>query len=147
MRAAIYARIACATEERILSQSATLRSYAAKNGAEVVEEFTDDGYSGLRLDRPGLERMRRLAAQGGFDVLLTSGPDRLARKHELLAVILEELKGLGIKTVFVDDGGDNVIADNPLGPGRAGRWPELEQAKVSDSEKSVVLALGQETAR
>jgi short-subunit dehydrogenase involved in D-alanine esterification of teichoic acids len=54
MRAAIYARVTCATKERILSQSGTLRSHAAKNAIEVIEEFTDDGYSGLRLDRPGL---------------------------------------------------------------------------------------------
>lgn len=130
MRAATYARNACATQEKILSQSGTLHSYAAKNGMEVVEQFADDGYSGLHLDRPGLEQLRSLAARGGFDVLLTSGPDRLARKHHLLVVILEELKGFGVKTVFVDTV-DPVTADNPMPlSGRVGR-------KVG--EKSVVL--------
>jgi len=138
MRATIYARSACAAQEKILSQLGTLRSYAAKNGIEVVEQLGDDGYSGLQLDRPGLEQMRSLAVQGGFDVLLTSGPDRLARKHELLVVLLEELKGFGVKTVFVD-GVDDVTADNLLlQPSGAVRWHESEEAKVS--EKSVVLA-------
>jgi site-specific DNA recombinase len=137
MRAATYTRSACATQEKILSQSGILRSYAAKNGIEVVEQFADDGYSGLKLDRPGLEQMRSLAAQGGFDVLLTSGPDRLARKHELLVVILEELKGFGVETVFVD-GVDHVTADNPLRqPNGVVHWPEFEEARIS--EKSVVL--------
>jgi site-specific DNA recombinase len=145
MRAAIYARSACATQEKILSQTGTLRSYAAKNGIEVVEQFADDGYSGLRLDRPGLERMRHFAEQGGFDVLLTAGPDRLARNHELLAVIMEELKGFGIETVFVD-GVDHAAADNlVLLPGSRGSGGRARAGQ--GSEKSVVLAGGQETAR
>jgi site-specific DNA recombinase len=124
MRAAIYARTACAERMRILQQSETLRSYAANNGAEVVREFVDDGYSGIRMDRPGLEQMRRRAAQGAFDVLLTSGPDRLARNPELLDAILEELRGFGVSTLFVD-GLDAVDADaEPLLLGRAVPSPE-----------------------
>ena len=112
MRAAIYARVASATPERILTQLEALRAYAAENGMEVIEEFTDDGYSGLGLDRPGLDRMRRLAARRGFDVLLSSGPDRLARKLELLAAFFEELERFAVKTVFVDGGGG--AGDVPL---------------------------------
>jgi len=113
-----------------MSQSRVLCSYAATNGIEVVEQFSDDGYSGLHLDRPSLERMRSLAAQGGFDVLLTCGPDRLARKHKLLVVILEELKCFGVKTVFVD-GIDPVTADDPM--------PLSSRADHKVSERSVVL--------
>lgn len=113
MLAAIYARVASAAPERILAQLEALRAYAAENGMEVIEEFTDDGYSGLQLDRPGLDRMRRLAARRSFDVLLTSGPDRLARKLELLTALFEELERFAVKTVFVD-GGDDVAGDDPL---------------------------------
>jgi hypothetical protein len=106
MRAAIYTRTACEAKKEIQSQLESSRSYAAEHGMEVVDEFIDDGYGGLRLVRPGLQRLRKSAAQGGFDVLLTSGLDRLARQPELLFVILEELKGFGIKVVF----GDGVVA-------------------------------------
>ena len=33
---------------------------------QVVEEFTDEGYSGARLDRPALDRLRDLAEQSGM---------------------------------------------------------------------------------
>jgi site-specific DNA recombinase len=56
--------------------------------------------SGLRLDRPGLERMRDLAEQRGFDVLLSCGPDRLARNPALLALLLEELERYGVRAMF-----------------------------------------------
>jgi predicted site-specific integrase-resolvase len=102
MRAAIYTRTACEAKEEIQSQLENSRSYAAEHGMEAVDEFIDDGCSGLRLVRPGLQRLHKSAAQGRFDVLLTSGPDRLVRQPELLIAILEELKGFGIKIVFVD---------------------------------------------
>src|SRR5205809_194997 len=67
-RAAVYARVACATQQAkhaTMSQLEALRDHAASSGMKIVEEFTDEGYSGLRLDRPGLERMRDLAERRG----------------------------------------------------------------------------------
>ena len=113
MRAALYTRVASANQETkhaIVSQLETLRNYAASHGLEIIEEFTDEGCSGLRLDRPGLDRMRGLAERFGFDVLLTCGPDRLARSFGLQALIIEELKRLGVRTIFLDRG----PADEPL---------------------------------
>src|SRR5947199_4005452 len=86
MRVAIYAGVSSERQEKehtIRSQLEALRVYAAKNGMEVVEEFTDEGYSGARLDRPALDRMRDLAERHGFEVLLTYCTDRLARKFVL----------------------------------------------------------------
>ena len=77
---------------------------------EVVEEFTDEGYSGARLDRPALDRMRDLAERRGFEVLLTYCTDRLARKFVLQALILDELERFGVKTIFLEGG----AADDPL---------------------------------
>jgi site-specific DNA recombinase len=113
MRAAAYARVACATRQTnhvIVSQLEALRDHAASHGMKIIEEFTDEGYSGLRLDRPGLGRMRDLAERRGFDVLLTCGPDRLARSPALHVLIIEELERCGVRTIFLDRG----PADDPL---------------------------------
>lgn len=113
MRAAIYARVACATQQTkhaIVSQLEALKDHAASNGMKIIEEFTDEGYSGRRLDRPGLDRVRDLAERRGFDVLLTCGPDRLARSFALHAFIIEELRRCGVRTIFLDRG----PADDPL---------------------------------
>ena len=76
-----------------------MRNYSAHNGMEIVEEFTDEGYSGARLDRPALDRMRDLAERRGFDGVLTHCADRLARKFVLQALILEEMERFGVKTI------------------------------------------------
>ena len=65
--AAIYARVSSEQqrEERtIASQTAALLEFAKSHDLEVPQEwvFEDDGFSGATLERPGLERMRDLAA-------------------------------------------------------------------------------------
>src|SRR5215471_13492464 len=134
MRAAIYARVSSERQEKehtIGSQVEALRAYAAKNGMEVIEEFTDEGYSGARLDRPALDRMRDLAERRGFEVLLTYCTDRLARKFVLQALILDELERFGVKTMFIEGG----AADDPLSKLMhqiTGAVAEFERAKITE---------------
>lgn len=116
MRAALYARIACTTpqpKQAMVSQLQALRDHAARRGMKIIDEFTDEGYSGLRPDRPGLKRMRDLAEQRGFDVLLSCGPDRLARNPGLLVRLIGELERHGVRTTF-----PNVADDLALGVAR-----------------------------
>jgi site-specific DNA recombinase len=134
MRAAIYARVSSERQEKehtVGSQLEALRAYAAKNGMEIVEEFIDEGYSGARLDRPALDRMRDLAERRGFEVLLTYCTDRLARKFVLQALILDELERLGVKTIFFEGG----AADDPLSKLMhqiTGAVAEFERAKIAE---------------
>ena len=134
MRAAIYARVSSERQEKehtIGSQVDALRAYVAKNGMDVVEEFTDEGYSGARLDRPALDRMRDLAERHGFEVLLSYCTDRLARKFVLQALILDELERFGVKTMFIEGG----AADDPLSKLMhqiTGAVAEFERAKITE---------------
>src|SRR5437588_589169 len=70
--AAIYARVSSdkqKEENTIASQTAALTAFAAEQGYAVPTEwiFEDEGYSGASLIRPGLERVRDLAAEGELD--------------------------------------------------------------------------------
>jgi hypothetical protein len=73
--AALYARVSSEAQEKdqtIASQLAAWRQAAQARGYQVPPEweFVDDGYSGARVDRPGLERLRDLAAEGAFAAVL-----------------------------------------------------------------------------
>jgi DNA invertase Pin-like site-specific DNA recombinase len=137
MRVAIYARVSSERQEKehtIGSQLEALRNYAAQNGMEIVEEFTDEGYSGARLDRPALDRMRDLAERRGFEALLTYCTDRLARKFVLQALILEEMERFGVKTIFLEGG----AADDPLSKLMhqiTGAVAEFERAKIVERNR------------
>jgi site-specific DNA recombinase len=100
----------------------------------IVEEFTDEGYSGARLDRPALDRMRDLAERRGFEVLLTYCTDRLARKFVLQALILEELERFGVKAIFLEGG----AVDDPLSKLMhqiTGAVAEFERAKITERNR------------
>jgi site-specific DNA recombinase len=104
--AALYARVSSQQQEErgtIGSQVAALQEYAAEHDYLVPEEwiFQDEGYSGALLVRPGLERLRDLAAQGELDVVLVYSPDRLARKYAYQVLLVEEFGRSGVEVVFL----------------------------------------------
>ena len=68
--------------------------------AEYV--FCDEGFSGARLDRPALDRLRDLAAEGAFAAVLIYAPDRLARQYAYQVVVLDELIRTGCQVVFLN---------------------------------------------
>src|SRR6516162_5322082 len=60
-KAALYARVSTDAQQKegtIESQLVELRKQVAAAGHELVEEYIDDGYTGVVLDRPALNRMR-----------------------------------------------------------------------------------------
>jgi site-specific DNA recombinase len=79
-----------------------LRTRAAQDGHQVVAEFLDDGYSGTRLDRPGLDALRDGAEAGQFDLVLCLTPDRLARSYGYQFLVLEEFARHGVRIMFTD---------------------------------------------
>jgi site-specific DNA recombinase len=66
--------------------------------------FVDENYSGSRLDRPGLDRLRDLASEGAFEAVLVCSPDRLARQYAYQFVVVEELQRAGCEVVFLNHG-------------------------------------------
>ena len=114
MRAAVYARVSTprqGREQTMESQLSALREWASEKGYELPTEniYVDEGYSGSRLDRPGLDALRDGAEDGSFDVIAILSPDRLARKYAYQVLLLEEFKRAGCEVVFLD----RPISDDP----------------------------------
>src|ERR1700733_6498907 len=104
--AAIYARVSSDKQREdstIASQTAALIEFSRSRGYQVPAEwvFEDEGYSGASLVRPGLERLRDLAAEGQIEAVLVHAPDRLSRKYAYQVLLIEELSRHGVETIFV----------------------------------------------
>jgi len=104
--AAIYARVSSdkqKEEHTIASQTAGLIAFAQDNGYSVPPEwvFEDEGYSGASLVRPGLEKIRDLAAEGQIEAVLIHSPDRLSRKYAYQVLLIEEFSKSGVEAVFL----------------------------------------------
>lgn len=105
VRVGIYARVSSDAQEArgtIGSQLETLRTRVAAEGDDLVGEFVDDGYSGARLDRPGLDALRDAAEAGSIEVVWCLSPDRLARSYAYQILILEELARYNVSVRFAD---------------------------------------------
>ena len=106
MRVAIYARVSTERQERqqtIDSQLDALRSWVASND-HILDEthvFRDEGYSGARLDRPGLDALRDVVRDGAVERVAVLSPDRLARRYAYQVVLLEEFRKAGCEVVFL----------------------------------------------
>ena len=103
--AAIYARVSSDKQREqntIASQTAALIAFAREQQFEVAPEwvFEDDGYSGASLIRPGLERVRDLAAEGLIQAILVYAPDRLSRRYAHQILLIEEFARAGVDTLF-----------------------------------------------
>ena len=104
--AALYARVSSEKqkeEQTIGSQTEALKEYAQANGYMVVPEwiFQDEGYSGAILNRPDLERLRDLAAEGQIETILVYSPDRLSRRYAYQVLLMEQFARHGVETVFI----------------------------------------------
>lgn len=104
--AAIYARVSSdkqKEENTIASQTAALRAFARQQGFSVPDEWVieGEGFSGASLIRPGLEKVRDLAAERQIDAVLVYSPDRLSRKYAYQVLLMEEFARYDVETVFI----------------------------------------------
>jgi DNA invertase Pin-like site-specific DNA recombinase len=78
--AAIYCRTAT-TGSTISTQLQACQGFAWLHGYEVPEAYVclDEGYSGLRLERPGLQRLRGLIRTRAIQAVIVSDLARLSR--------------------------------------------------------------------
>ncbi len=114
-RAVLYARVSTEEQARsgysLAQQLEALRDYATREGYEVLEEISDPAESGAYLERPGLDRVKELAAAGGVAVVLAQDADRISREpwhYEYLKLLLRDH---GAELRALDEGTDG----SPMG--------------------------------
>ena len=108
MEVALYVRVSTTRQQQtqtIEQQLARLREYVATQPEwHLAEEhiYRDDGYSGAKLNRPGLDRLRDRAALAVFERVLITAPDRLARNYVHQVLLIDELAQRGCEVEFLD---------------------------------------------
>jgi site-specific DNA recombinase len=137
--AAIYARVSSdkqREESTIASQTAALIEFSRSRGYQVPAEwvFEDEGYSGASLVRPGLERLRDLAAEGQIEAVLVHAPDRLSRKYAYQVLLIEELARHGVQTVFIK-APQGTTAEDQLLVQFQGMIAEYERAQILERSR------------
>ena len=135
MRVGLYARVSTERQQErgtISSQLDALRAAANSDRHQVVAEFVDDGYSGARLDRPALDRLRDAAEAGVLDGVLCLCADRLARAYAYQVLILEEFERFGVSVRFLEGPAHGEDPQAKLLVQMQGVIAEYEKAKIAE---------------
>jgi site-specific DNA recombinase len=108
MEIALYVRVSTSRQQQaqtIDQQLDRLHAHVAQHPEwHLADEhiYRDDGYSGAKLNRPGLDRLRDRAGFAAFEQLLITAPDRLARNYVHQMLLIDELAQRGCQVVFLD---------------------------------------------
>lgn len=85
MRVALYVRVSTTEQAEegfsIENQKQKLILYCGSQGWDDYTLYIDDGYTGTKLERPALKRMRRHVEEGKLDMIVVHKLDRLGRKQ------------------------------------------------------------------
>jgi len=134
--AALYARVSSAKQqlnENIASQITAIQEYAQQNDFQISPQYIykDDGFSGARLDRPALDRLRDAVAQGEVEAVLILSPDRLARQFAYQYLVVEEFERTGCAVIFTNHNFGSSPADRMLQE-MTGVFAEYERAMITE---------------
>lgn len=115
VRAAIYCRLSKDDEkigesESIQNQRAMLEQYCEQQGFEVVAVYQDDGYTGLNMNRPDVNRMLKAIERRQIDVVLTKDMSRLSRDYIEIGKLVEEFfPRNSVRYIAVNDAVDSIV--------------------------------------
>ena len=137
MKLVAYARVSVSNgSDSLEAQLEEIRSWAKREGVEIVAEFTDDGISGAKGEdeRDGLAAAISSIVDGEADAICAHRADRYARAlHVQEAVYAAVWRNSG--RIFEVLGGE-ILEDNPEDPYRtamrqmAGVFGQLERGLV-----------------
>src|ERR1700676_1202373 len=133
MKAAIYARVSTTNHGQDVSmQTRELREYCERRGFEIVDEYTDVGFSGSKDSRPELNRLMVDAKQRRFDAVCVWKLDRFGRSLRHLVNALAEFESLGVCFVSLKDNLDLSTPSGRLMFQIIGAMAEFERALIQE---------------
>ncbi len=101
MKVCIYVRVST-KDQTTLNQELELKKYCERNDYEVYKIYKDEGVSGSKTSREGLDLMLQDMRQKYFNAIIVWKLDRLGRSVQHLLQILEELKNKDVRLICTD---------------------------------------------
>ena len=136
MRAAIYARVSTADQAMegtsIDTQLDSCRSYVSAKSWDLVDTFVDEGVSGAKDTRPGLDRLLTACRSGQVDVVVVSKLDRFSRSLRHLVNTVSELDRLGVSFASITESFDSSTSTGRMLRSMLGTFAEFERDRITE---------------
>ncbi len=121
-RAAVYCRLSKDDDLQgesasIANQRDMLEKYCERQGWEVVAVYQDDGFTGLNMERPDLQRMLRAIERRQINLVITKDLSRLGRNYLQTGHLIEDFfPRNGVRYIAMNDGIDTLRDNNDIAP-------------------------------
>ena len=121
-RAAIYCRLSKDDDLQgesasIANQRDMLEQYCEKQGWEVVAIYQDDGFTGLNMERPDLQRMLKAIERKQINLVITKDLSRLGRNYLQTGHLIEDFfPRHNVRYIAMNDGIDTMRENNDIAP-------------------------------
>jgi len=129
-RVAIYTRVST-REQSTETQVVQLTAYCQSRGWTDVAVFRDDGISGIRDNRPELDKLRERMLHGEFSSIVVSKMDRLGGSLGMILRFWDEADAAGVRVIVIDQGIDTSTP--------AGRLQRNMLAALAEFERELIL--------
>jgi DNA invertase Pin-like site-specific DNA recombinase len=110
-RVAVYVRVST-KDQSVGMQVSDLERYSRERGFNIFNIYKDNGISGTKDNRPGLNQLMDDSRKRKFDTVLVWRFDRFARSTKHLVTALHEFRNLGIDFISYQE---NIDTSSPLG--------------------------------
>lgn len=131
MKAAIYVRVST-RDQTTLNQEIILREYCQRNSIQAYALYKDEGVSGSKTSREGLDLMLQDMRLKHFDTIIVWKLDRLGRSTQHLLQILEELKNKNVRLICIDMNIDTFTPQGKFFFTIVGAFAELEREIIRE---------------
>ena len=101
----------------ISNQRELLTSVCKAQGWTIAEIYQDDGFTGLNMDRPGLQKLLRDIELGRINLVITKDLSRLGRNYLQTGHLIEDFfPRHGVRYIALNDGIDTQAESNEIAP-------------------------------
>lgn len=102
----------------IINQKKYLEDYAHKNGLMNIRHYTDDGYSGVNFNRPGVQALITAVEAGEIDTICVKDLSRFGRNYLQVGFYTEVVfPQKNVRFIAINNGIDsNNATDNDFAP-------------------------------
>ncbi|MFA6238142.1 MAG: recombinase family protein [Bacteriovorax sp.] len=138
IKAVAYARVSTLLGQDVENQLVGLRQLAHQRGFDLLAEYIDEGISGNKEKRPGLDRLIKDARRGLFSIVLIHSIDRLGRSTKHLLNLMEEFRHYRVSLISVRESLDFSTPTGQMALTMLSAVSQLEAELISERIKTAL---------
>lgn len=131
MKCAIYCRVST-SDQNANTQHKICAEYCQRNDHDIYSVYCDDGYSGMKENRPAFNDLLRDMRLMKFNCIVVTKLDRVGRSLKHILSLFDEFFALGVHFIAVTQNIDTSSASGKFQLQMLGAFAEFERNIIAE---------------